>query len=310
MPRLRAIQPATRVVGATGFEPVICSVSGTAGRWRRPALSGRMWPVSWEEAGPLVTAVVRCDPVVCGPDVARVWPRPSRAWKARSVPSSWPDATPTPQVRTSWDRPLLPVSDRQMPVLRACGGHSRRGRTWLGPGSDGHKLNRTVRFVRDGHLPRGKSPEVARQENADHLERWCRRRLTPAYYSLSVAGETTRHPGLDSSTDLLRTPVMHVRCADHVHATNGAALRRPVLAATLPRRARHWLPPAARRTGLGVAARWCACHSQRAHHSELRWPRPPPMEARWMAPPAAPYAATTAPPRTTPRRSRRTLRCR
>jgi hypothetical protein len=43
----------------------------TAGRLRRPALSGRMWPVSWEETGPRVTAVVRCDPVVRGPDVAK-----------------------------------------------------------------------------------------------------------------------------------------------------------------------------------------------------------------------------------------------
>jgi hypothetical protein len=57
-------------VGATGFEPVTPSVSGTARRLRRPALPGRMWPVSWEEAGPRVTAVVRCDPVVRGPDVA------------------------------------------------------------------------------------------------------------------------------------------------------------------------------------------------------------------------------------------------
>ena len=45
-------------------------MSGTAGRLRPPALPGRIWPVSWEEAEPLVTAVVRCDPVVCGPDVA------------------------------------------------------------------------------------------------------------------------------------------------------------------------------------------------------------------------------------------------
>src|SRR5215216_3690537 len=29
-----------------------------------------MWLVSWQEAGPIVTAVVRCDPAVRGPDVA------------------------------------------------------------------------------------------------------------------------------------------------------------------------------------------------------------------------------------------------
>src|ERR671911_2804070 len=50
------------------------SVSGTAGRWRRPALSGRMWLVNRQEAGPLVTVVVRCNPVVRGPDVAPAWP--------------------------------------------------------------------------------------------------------------------------------------------------------------------------------------------------------------------------------------------
>jgi hypothetical protein len=34
-----------------------------------------------------------------------------------------PDATSTPQVRSSRDRPLLTVRDRQMPMLRAGGGH-------------------------------------------------------------------------------------------------------------------------------------------------------------------------------------------
>jgi hypothetical protein len=51
----------------------------------------------------------------------------SRAWRARPVPSSRPDATPMPQVRSVCDRPFLTVSDRQMPVLRARGGHGRRG---------------------------------------------------------------------------------------------------------------------------------------------------------------------------------------
>ena len=78
----------------------------------------------------------------------------SRAWKARPVPSSRPDATPMPQVRASWDRPLLTVSDRQMPMLRPRGGHGRRGPSWIGRSSDGHKLNRRVRSSRDDHLPR------------------------------------------------------------------------------------------------------------------------------------------------------------
>jgi len=48
------------------------------------------------------------------------------------------------QVRSGCDRPLLSVGDRQVPVLRARGGHGRRGRSWLGRCSDGHKLHRRV----------------------------------------------------------------------------------------------------------------------------------------------------------------------
>jgi hypothetical protein len=51
-----------------------------------------------------------------------MWPQRSRAWKARPVPSSWPDATPMAQVGRTVDGPLLTVRDRQMPVLPARGG--------------------------------------------------------------------------------------------------------------------------------------------------------------------------------------------
>jgi hypothetical protein len=78
-------------------------------------------------------------------DVAVVNEVVSRAWKARPVPSLCPDATPLPQVSASVDRPLLSVSDRQMPMLRAHGGHGRRGLTALQRGGDGHKLNRRVK---------------------------------------------------------------------------------------------------------------------------------------------------------------------
>jgi hypothetical protein len=97
-----------------------------------PLRSGRSWPG-------------------CGPDVA---PQRSRAWKARPAPSSRPDATPMVQVRAYWNGPLLIMSDRQMPVLRARGGRGRRGPTALQRGGDGHKLNRRVRPVHDDHLPR------------------------------------------------------------------------------------------------------------------------------------------------------------
>jgi hypothetical protein len=78
----------------------------------------------------------------------------SRAWKARPGSPLGRDPTPMAQVRSVCDRPLLTVRDRQLPLLRARGGHDRRGPSSLGSGSDGHKLNRRVRSVRDDHLPR------------------------------------------------------------------------------------------------------------------------------------------------------------
>jgi hypothetical protein len=163
------------VVGATGFEPVTSSVSGTARPLRRPALSGRMSLVSWQEVVPLVTAVVRCDPVVRGPDVARMWPQQSRAWKARPGTPFSRDPTPMAQVRSVCNRPLLTVRDRQMPVLRARGGHGRRGPTALQGGGDGHKLNRRVRPVHDDHLPRWQG----RQARGSWTEGVRTRRQTP-----------------------------------------------------------------------------------------------------------------------------------
>jgi hypothetical protein len=49
-------------------------VRESAGWWWRPAADGRLWPVSCEDAGPQVIVVVRCNLVVCGPDVAPMWP--------------------------------------------------------------------------------------------------------------------------------------------------------------------------------------------------------------------------------------------
>jgi hypothetical protein len=77
----------------------------------------------------------------------------SRAWKARPVSSSGADDTPMAQVSPARDRPLLTVTDRQMPLLRARGGHGRRGQSWFQRAGDGHKLDRRVRPVHD-NLPR------------------------------------------------------------------------------------------------------------------------------------------------------------
>ena len=117
------------------------SVSEISGESRRPAAGGGVCPVTSANGGPVLTGVVRCDPVARGPVGAPAVP----AWKARPVPSSWPDATPVAQVSPAGDRPLLSVGDRQMPVPRARGGHGRRGSTALQRGGDSHKLNRRVR---------------------------------------------------------------------------------------------------------------------------------------------------------------------
>jgi hypothetical protein len=113
------------LVGATGFEPVTSSVSGIRGAAWRPAANGRVCSVSWAVVCPVVTAVVRCDPVVRGPDVAPMWPRWSQSWKARPGSPFMPDAPPVPQVSPSRHRPLLTVRDRPLPVLRVRGGHGR-----------------------------------------------------------------------------------------------------------------------------------------------------------------------------------------
>jgi hypothetical protein len=65
------------------------------------------------------------------------------------------------QVRSVCDRPLLTVSDRQMPLLRARRGHDRRGASSLGSGSNDRKLTRRVRPVRDDHCRVGKRPDGA-----------------------------------------------------------------------------------------------------------------------------------------------------
>jgi hypothetical protein len=69
-----------------------------------------------------------------------------------------PDPKPMPQVTTFYNRPLLSVRDRMMLLLRARGGHGRRGPTALRPGGDGHKLNRRVKLVHDNHLPHWQAP--------------------------------------------------------------------------------------------------------------------------------------------------------
>ena len=65
-----------------------------------------MWLVSWQEAGPIVTAVVRCDPAVRGPDVAPMWPLtrfPSGELKQWGVIDQ--DVSHHPAGRSAWPLP-------------------------------------------------------------------------------------------------------------------------------------------------------------------------------------------------------------
>src|SRR5215212_6623922 len=47
---------------------------------------GRACIVSWSDDGPAVTVVVRCDPVVRGPDVAPMWPPAVPSLEGASAP--------------------------------------------------------------------------------------------------------------------------------------------------------------------------------------------------------------------------------
>jgi hypothetical protein len=48
-----------------------------SGQSRRPADVGGVCRLRWADGEPVVTVVVRCDPVDCGPGVAPKWPQRS-----------------------------------------------------------------------------------------------------------------------------------------------------------------------------------------------------------------------------------------
>jgi hypothetical protein len=125
-------------------------------------------PCDLHSRSPTVTARAHRGPAVS--DAVRTGQGPgSRAWKARPGTPLSRDATPMAQVKALLERPLLSVGDREGPLLRARGGHGRRGSRWLGSGSGGHKLYRRVRPVRDDHLPRWQVAGGARQWNSGGL---------------------------------------------------------------------------------------------------------------------------------------------
>jgi hypothetical protein len=185
------------------------SVSGIRGGSQGPAADGREGLLSWAHPGPGVTAVVRCGPVVRGPNVAPGWPRPSRALEGASRQRHSRDAMPRTQLSAS-PRPLLSVGDRQAPLPGACGGHGRRGPPWLGRGGDGHQLNQRVRPVLGDALPRGQEPEGSRQPG--RVELWANSRsgaalspVPPRPWSLRSSWRYPLRTGVDAVHDSLRS---------------------------------------------------------------------------------------------------------
>ena len=78
--------------------------------------------VTGDSDSPVVTAGARRGPAVS--DAVRTQHGPgSQAWKARPDRLLKQDAARMAQLRLSAERPLLTVRNRQMPMLRARGGH-------------------------------------------------------------------------------------------------------------------------------------------------------------------------------------------
>jgi hypothetical protein len=164
------------------------SVSGTAERWRRPALSGRMGLVNWQEAGLLVTVVVRCNPVVRGPDVAPAVPSLEGASRHSTQPGS---CAVGPAQRAS--RPTVVVREGSM--LRARGGHGRRGRV-AQTGSNGLQLDRRVRPVLGDDRRRGQAPEGCAAERIHRaLPAGGLRRESSCYSLHGILGSPSRRAG-------------------------------------------------------------------------------------------------------------------
>jgi hypothetical protein len=90
------------------------------------------------------------------------------------------------QVGRPGHRPWLSANDRCEPMLRARRGHGLRRRSWLGPESDGHQLDRRVRPVPADHLPRWQESGGLVAARVGRLES-----------AASVGGEERRHLGRD-----------------------------------------------------------------------------------------------------------------
>ena len=162
-----------------------------------------------------------------------------------------------PQVRASVDRPVLSAIDRQRPMLRARGGHGRRGSTSSQPGGDGHRLNRRVRPVQGHRLPRWQVAEgsAAGRVRSKHIA--CPRRRRPqAVPSMTnrnsnasqARGRTSciSEPGLDLATS---SP------ADLAHPRKYFPMRSAVLSAHDARYASFTISPTSKFEAAGLFRR-------------------------------------------------------
>jgi hypothetical protein len=104
-------------------------------------------------------------------------------------------------------------------MLRARGGHGRRGRPWLWRSSDGHKLNRRVRPVHDDHLPRwqGRQARGSWTEEFEPCPMLLRRARSERWTARDLRSAFTEHDrscppgtsGFRCPTDPARTSATH-----------------------------------------------------------------------------------------------------
>ena len=173
------------------------TVVTTCGAWWSP--SGEL-----RRCRPVVTGVVRCNPVDCGPDVAPPVTSLEGASGHSAQPGCFADGAAQRPARLT----AVVRGDRQGPVLRARRGHGRRGRRWLRPGSNVLQLDRRVKSVLGDHLPPGQAPEGARHPCK------CRngkRRGRPALAVCGVSGVIAAY-----------------RTVSRLGAAGGATARRPL----------------------------------------------------------------------------------
>ena len=206
------------------------SVSESRGGWPGAATPGPIGPMSWEDAGPLVTVVVRCAPVVRGPDVAQVrmqkplpglFPRTSNP----TLPPGFSCGPRHPVVKPRVGRGEQRYGARPARLARVLLEERQRA------GIEGRDVlvDRRVRAVLEHHQLRTRDPpgqrvrEPGRAHQVVAAEGYLRGRDDPAKLRRGVVAEA--RPGLAQER-------VHIRHRTAAHELT-AASRRPIRPATV-----------------------------------------------------------------------------